>query len=78
MYRSQLAQRHIELVNFPISLTGQFCRINPNGYTSYKGGCQNPGVDFDLKVTITSQTKDKFQALVVFLVSIMQSILLIA
>ena len=47
------------LALFRISLTGYFWHKNLNVYTSYKGGCQDPGVDLDLKVTVTLQGKVK-------------------
>ena len=28
-------------------------------YISYKGGCQDPGVDYDLKVTVNQRQKSK-------------------
>ena len=38
--------------------------MNSNVYTSYEGGCQDPGVDLDLKVTVTQWHRPK-QPLVV-------------
>ena len=47
------------LTLFRISLTGYFWHKNSYVYTYYKGGCQDPGVDLDLKVTVTLQGKVK-------------------
>ena len=52
-----------ELVLFPISPTGHFWYRISNVYTSYKGRCQDPDVDLDLKVMVTQQKRSK-QALV--------------
>ena len=47
------------LALFRILFTGYFWHKNSNIYTCYKGGCQDPDVDLDLKVTVTLQGKVK-------------------
>ena len=49
MSRSQPCERGIlQLVIRPIPLlTRKFWYMNSNVYTSYKGGCQDPGVDLE-------------------------------